>query len=51
MSSNKKANLQKKNTHLGIGSAYDIIEDEAHKLPPIYTTDEYTNELVYSDLL
>ena len=51
MSSNKKASLQKKNTHLGIGSAYDMMEDESVKLPPIYTTDDYTNELVYSDLL
>ena len=52
LSSTKKTALQKKNTHLGIGSAYDnIYDDETTKLPPIYTTEEYTNELVYSDLL
>jgi len=51
LSSSKKTALQKKNTHLGIGSAYDIYDDETPKLPPIYTTEEYTNELVYSDLL
>jgi hypothetical protein len=32
-------------------TAYDIYDDETTKLPPIYTTEEYTNELVYSDLL
>jgi hypothetical protein len=47
----KRGNLSKKNTHLGIGSIYDNYDDEAPKLPPIYTTDEYKNELVYSDLL
>jgi hypothetical protein len=51
LSSSKKTALQKKNTHLGIPSAYDIYDDETTKLPPIYTTEEYTNELVYSDLL
>ena len=51
LSSSKKTALQKKNTVLGIGSAYDIYDDDTPKLPPIYTTEEYTNELVYSDLL
>lgn len=47
----KRGILQKKNTHLGIGSNYDIYEDDAPKLPPIYTTEDHTSELVYSDLL
>ena len=51
LSSSKKGALQKKNTHLGIGSAYDVYDDDTTKLPPIYTTEDYTNELVYSDLL
>jgi hypothetical protein len=51
LSSSKKNALQKKHTHLGIGSAYDIYDDDKPKLPPIYTTDDYTSELVYSDLL
>lgn len=52
LSSTKKTAVQKKNTHLGFGSGYDIYGDEeTPKLPPIYTTEEYTNELVYSDLL
>ena len=49
-SSKKTTALTKKNAQLGIGS-YDIYDDDQPKLPPIYTTDEYTNELVYSDLL
>ena len=43
-----KSKLVKKTT---TSFAVDYADDDSQKLPPIYTTEEYDCELVYSDLL